>query len=73
MTNRDIFIEKLTESFPDYYLNGENHTNYCLVTKCNTWHEVEMCMEENNWNFIGISTPPYNPYGKYYIWSQDSS
>ena len=65
LQNRQIFIEKLTESLPDYYLNGENHTNYCIVTKCNTWQEVENCMEENNWNFLGISTPPYNPYGKH--------
>jgi hypothetical protein len=65
ISNKNIFIEKLTESLPDYYLNGENHTNYCIVTKCNTWKEVEECMDENNWNFLGISTPPYNPYGKH--------
>ena len=64
-SSKYIFIEKLTESFPDYHLHGENHTNYCIVTKCDTWQEVERCMEENNWNFLGISTPPYNPYGKH--------
>ena len=65
MNLKNIFIEKLTESFPDYYLHGENHTNNSIVSRCKTWQEVNSCMDELGWNFLGIATPPYNPYGKH--------
>ena len=64
MTDKEIFIEKLTEPIPKHYLCFENHTNYCMVSKCETWMDVEKLMEDEEWNFLGISIPPYNTYGE---------
>ena len=65
MTEKEIFIEKLTEPLPDYMLNGENHTNYSIVSRCTTWLELIHTLRDEGYNFLGIATPPYNPYGKH--------
>lgn len=64
--DKQIFIEKLTEPLSEHYLTMENHTNYCFASKCETWLDVERLMEDEDWNFLGITTPPYNPYGKHF-------
>ena len=65
MTEKEIFIEKLTEPLPSYMLTAENHTNYSIVSKCSTWLEVFRTLSDEGYNFLGITTPPYNPYGKH--------
>jgi hypothetical protein len=63
MSDKEIFIEKLTELFCDGYLTAENHTNNSFITRYNTWLDIERVMEDENLNFLGVCTPPYNPYG----------
>ena len=65
MNYKEIFIEKLIEPFSVSGLCYENHTNDCSVVKCDTWQEINYFLEERELNFLGIATPPYNPYGKH--------
>lgn len=66
MSDRDIFIEKLTEPFASHYLNYNNHTNCPTVLRCDNYRHVMEILEDLDCNFLGISTPPYNPYGEEY-------
>ena len=63
LNDRTIFIEKMTEFLPRHMLSPQNHTVRSFCTRCETVREFENYCENENYNFLGITTPPYNPYG----------
>lgn len=65
INKKEIFVEKLTKPFSSHYLCRENHTNDCRVVVYEDWRDIDDYLEENGFNFLGITTPPYNPYGKH--------
>ena len=65
-TEKEIFIEKFTNPLPRSFLTINNHTVYNYVCRCENWLDVEEIMKKEGWYFLGITTPPYNPYGKHF-------
>lgn len=59
-----ILEEKFSDFLPSYMLNYDNHTNFSYASNCSNITELNMFCLNENFNFLGIAKPPYNPYGK---------
>ena len=66
IANKDILIEKFTEFLPTHLLSHSNHTNYSFANCTTSLQSFEQYCNEEKMNFLGIATPPYNPYGEDY-------
>jgi hypothetical protein len=64
VNEKEIFIEKLTEQLSSHFLSYDNHTNAPTVLRCDSYRHVIDILEDLDYNFLGITTPPYNPYGE---------
>ena len=60
---KELWIEKFTEELPPHLLSYENHTNYSFANCTKSLSDLEYYCLEEKLNFLGISVPPYNPYG----------
>jgi len=59
----NIWKEKFSDFLPSYLLRYDNHTNFNYVHSCTRIADLEYFCTNENVNFLGIATPPYNPYG----------
>ena len=61
--DRTILVEKMTDFLPRHMLNYNNHTNLSFCTRCETVRDFMNYCDNEDYNFLGITNPPYNPYG----------
>lgn len=64
MFEKEILIEKFTDFLPAHMLNFENHTVRSFCLKCEDITGFNSYLDNEDYNFLGITTPPYNPYGE---------
>ena len=66
---RKVQIEKLTDLLPTYRYSADNHTYDSCVLGFDTIREVELWCDSRDYQWQGITYPPYAPYssGFYYL------
>ena len=63
IAKKEIWIEKFTDFLPSYMLSYDNHTNETLSQCTTNIVSLQQYCDTERLNFLGIATPPYNPYG----------